>query len=113
MTLILTAILTAASRIHPGAHLAPTPTPLPNRPAPKIVSLAGGLHTSLRGLSAVDDQIVWVSGSNGTVGRSLDGGKTWDWITVKGYEKRDFRDIEAFDGKTALIMGVAEPADHR
>jgi hypothetical protein len=81
------------------------------RPAgPRIMPLAGGLHTSLRGLSAVDDQVVWVSGSNGTVGRSLDGGKTWDWITVKGYEKRDFRDIEAFDGKTALIMGIAEPA---
>ncbi|MDP4247321.1 MAG: YCF48-related protein, partial [Bacteroidota bacterium] len=79
-------------------------------PKARILSLAAGVHTSLRGLSAVDDKIVWVSGSNGTVGRSLDGGKTWDWITVKGYEKRDFRDIEAFDGKTALIMGIAEPA---
>lgn len=66
--------------------------------------------TSLRGLSVVDDQTVWVSGSNGTVGRSVDGGTTWKWIQVKGFEKNDFRDIEAFDKQTALIMSVAEPA---
>jgi photosystem II stability/assembly factor-like uncharacterized protein len=58
----------------------------------------------------VDDNIVWVSGSKGTVGRSIDGGKTWSWITVPGYEARDFRDIEAFDQNTAVIIAVAEPA---
>ena len=31
-------------------------------------------------------------------------------MTVKGFEKTDFRDIEAFDGSTAIIMGIAEPA---
>jgi len=30
--------------------------------------------------------------------------------TVKGYEQRDFRDIEAFNENVALIMAVAEPA---
>jgi photosystem II stability/assembly factor-like uncharacterized protein len=65
---------------------------------------------SLRGLSVVSDKVVWVSGTNGTVGKSIDGGDTWNWMTVKGYEKTDFRDIEAFDEKTAVIMGIAEPA---
>jgi photosystem II stability/assembly factor-like uncharacterized protein len=73
--------------------------------------LTTGPHVSLRGLSAVSDKIVWVSGSNGTVGRSLDGGTTWTWITVPGYEKRDFRDIEAFDADSAVIMAISEPAD--
>jgi photosystem II stability/assembly factor-like uncharacterized protein len=68
-------------------------------------------HTSLRGLSAVSEKILWVSGSGGSVGKSLDGGKTWNWITVPGYEKRDFRDIEAFDAKTAIIMAIDTPAD--
>ncbi len=72
--------------------------------------LTSGTKTSLRGLSAVDDKIVWVSGSNGTVGKSLDGGISWEWMTVKGFEKTDFRDIEAFDEKTAVIMGISEPA---
>src|SRR5579872_4740842 len=78
---------------------------------PTIRLLTGGTSTSLRGLSVVTDRIVWVSGSNGKIGRSLDGGKTWNWMTVPGYEKRDFRDIEAFDGNTAVIMAIAEPAD--
>jgi len=71
----------------------------------------GAHRTSIRGLSAVSDKIVWVSGSNGTVGRSVDGGATWTWLTVPGFEKRDFRDIEAFDEKTAVIIAIAEPAD--
>ncbi len=65
---------------------------------------------SLRGLSAVTDKVIWVSGSEGTVGRSIDSGTTWKWITVKGFEKTDFRDIEAFDDMTAVIMGIADPA---
>ena len=78
--------------------------------APKIVFLTSGTHSSLRGLSVVSDKIIWVSGSSGTVGRSVDGGATWQWITVSGSEQRDFRDIEAFDAKTAVIMAVAAPA---
>lgn len=65
---------------------------------------------SFRGLSVVDNAILWVSGSQGTVGRSMDGGNTWKWIKVAGFEKTDFRDIEAFDKNTAVIMGVSEPA---
>jgi photosystem II stability/assembly factor-like uncharacterized protein len=65
---------------------------------------------SLRGLSVVSDRIVWVSGSRGHVGKSLDSGRTWQWMQPRGFEKRDFRDIEAFDGQTAVIMVVAEPA---
>jgi len=78
--------------------------------AQKIELLTSGTHSSFRGLSVVSDKVVWVSGSSGTVGRSLDGGKTWEWITVPGQEKKDFRDIEAFDERTAVIMAIAEPA---
>ena len=65
---------------------------------------------SFRGLSVVDDKTVWVSGTAGTVGRSTDGGETWRWMTVRGFEKTDFRDIEAFDKMTAVIMGIDAPA---
>lgn len=78
--------------------------------AQTVQVLVSDKKTSLRGLSVVNDKTVWVSGSNGTVGKSIDGGDTWNWMTVKGFEKADFRDIEAFDDKTAVIMGVADPA---
>ncbi|WP_406827242.1 WD40/YVTN/BNR-like repeat-containing protein [Pedobacter sp. KACC 23697] len=66
--------------------------------------------TSLRGLSVVSDQVTWVSGSNGAVGKTTDGGITWKWVNPQGYEKIDFRDIEAFDDKQAIIVGIASPA---
>ncbi len=78
--------------------------------AQKVEIISTGKNTSLRGLSVVNDKTVWVSGSNGTVGRSLDSGHTWKWMQVKGFEKTDFRDIEAFDETTAVIMGIGEPA---
>ncbi|MEP7108567.1 MAG: oxidoreductase [Ferruginibacter sp.] len=83
---------------------------LPSLMAQTIRLLSSGTNTSIRGLSVVDDRIIWVSGSNGTIGRSVDGGNLFKWITVKGYEKTDFRDIEAFDENTAVIMGIAAPA---
>ena len=75
-----------------------------------IILLDSSKNTSLRGLSVVNNKIVWCSGSNGTVGKSIDGGKCFTWLIINGFEKRDFRDIEAFDAQTAIIMAVGEPA---
>ena len=76
---------------------------------PVVEMLTSGTQTSLRGLSVVNDNVVWVSGSSGTVGKTTNGGKNWKWHTVKGFEKKEFRDIEAFDATTALIVAVDEP----
>jgi len=77
---------------------------------PTIKILESGKKISIRGLSIVDNHIIWASGSNGSVARSVDGGNTFTWLTVPGYEKNDFRDIEAFDENTAIIMGITQPA---
>lgn len=78
--------------------------------AQKIVLRDSNQSISIRGLSVVDDKVIWLSGSKGTIAISTDGGKTFEWKKVKGFENTDFRDIEAFDKKTAIIMGVANPA---
>ncbi len=78
--------------------------------AQQVQLLHEGSGISIRGLSVVKNDVVWVSGNKGTVGRSLDGGTSWQWMTVPGYENRDFRDVEAFDASTAVIMAVGEPA---
>ena len=77
---------------------------------PVITVLDSGRNVSIRGLSVVDEQVIWCSGSKGSVARSTDGGRHFSWHTVPGYEQRDFRDIHAFDTRTALIMGIGEPA---
>lgn len=79
-------------------------------PAQTIQTLDTGHVGSLRGLCVVNDKVIWVSGSKGSVGRSIDSGKTWKWLPVPGFEDRDFRDIEAFDAATAVIITVSEPA---
>ncbi len=76
---------------------------------PVVEVLTSGTNTSLRGLSVVNDNVIWVSGDNGIVGKSTNGGKNWKWFTVKGFEKKDLRDIEAFDAATAIIIAVGEP----
>ncbi len=67
-------------------------------------------NSSLRGISVVDSLTVWASGSKGTFLHTSDGGKTWIEGKVKGFEQLDFRDIEAFDKNTAIIMSVDAPA---
>ena len=59
-----------------------------------------------RGLSVVNEKIVWATGTGGTVIKTTDGGKKWKVITVPGAEKLDFRDIEAFDSNTAYILSI-------
>jgi len=76
----------------------------------KLKELTSGKNTSMRGLSIVSDSIAWVSGNNGYVGKTLNGGKTWEWTQPKGYEKLDFRTIEAFDKFKAIIVNAGSPA---
>jgi photosystem II stability/assembly factor-like uncharacterized protein len=78
--------------------------------AQQLQLLNTGNSFSLRGLSVVSDQVLWTSGSEGTVGLSTNGGISWKWIQVPHYEKSDFRDIEAFSDREAIIMGITEPA---
>jgi len=78
--------------------------------AQSITPLQQGKPTSIRGLSVVDDHVAWVSGSRGYFAITNDGGKTWNWQQVKGYEKSDFRDVEAFSATEAVIMSSGTPA---
>lgn len=77
--------------------------------AQQVQIVVQGSKTSFRGLS-IKGKSIWVSGSGGTVGRSIDGGNSWQWQTIKGYERTEFRDIEALDEQTAIVMGIASPA---
>jgi hypothetical protein len=64
---------------------------------------------SFRGMSIAEDGTIWVSGSKGTIGKTTNNGKSWNWVKPAGFEKRDFRDIEGFDANTALAMAVDSP----
>lgn len=65
-----------------------------------------GTMASFRGLSVVSGKVVWASGTQGTVIRTVDSGKTWDVHRVPGAERQDFRGIRAFDAENAVIMST-------
>ncbi len=75
-----------------------------------------GLDTNLRGVSAaytpdekgVPAPVVWASGSNGVILRSLDEGTTWQRLHVLGGDALDFRGIVAFNASTAYVMSSGE-----
>ena len=68
---------------------------------------------SFRGLSVVSQKVIWASGTAGTVIKTNDGGNAWAVMTVPGAEKLDFRDIEAFDSKTAYILSIGNGESSR
>jgi photosystem II stability/assembly factor-like uncharacterized protein len=68
---------------------------------------------SFRGLSVVNEKVIWSSGTSGTVIMTLDGGKVWRVMTVPGAEKLDFRDIEAFDQFTAYVLSIGNGENSR
>lgn len=66
-----------------------------------------------RGLCTVSKDVAWVSGIKGTVGRTIDGGKTWEVMTVPGAEKLDLRDIEAFSDSIAYALSIGPGENSR
>jgi len=80
-----------------------------------------GIDTNLRGMSAVRERdangkaadVVWVSGSNGVILRSVDSGENWKRLHVAGGDKLDFRGIRAFDAQTAYAMSIGSGENSR
>ncbi|HVH70992.1 MAG TPA: oxidoreductase, partial [Candidatus Dormibacteraeota bacterium] len=75
-----------------------------------------GLDTNLRAVSAayardrngIEFPVVWTSGSNGVILKSLDQGESWQRLRVKDGEALDFRGIVAFSEKTAYVMSSGD-----
>jgi photosystem II stability/assembly factor-like uncharacterized protein len=65
---------------------------------------------SLRGLAAVDRNVAFVGGSQGTLLHTMDGGKTWRDIAPPDCEGCDFRDVEALDERRVVAMVAGQPA---
>lgn len=72
--------------------------------------LTRGTQTSLRGLSVVNKNVIWASGSDGYFARSTDGGAHFHFEQIYNYDKAELRDIHAFDSSNAIVMSSVQPA---
>jgi photosystem II stability/assembly factor-like uncharacterized protein len=70
--------------------------------------LSSNTEANFRSICAVSEKIAWVGGSKGTFLKTINGGKTWVTQVVQGAEQLDFRDVHAFDDKTAILMSAGE-----
>jgi photosystem II stability/assembly factor-like uncharacterized protein len=95
LPLILTLVL---AQVTPSLRFAPQPS---------------GVTARFRGISAVTDQVVWASGSTGTIVRTADGGTTWQTLKIPGTEKLDFRDIDAINERTAYVLSIGNGEQSR
>src|SRR5215216_3887325 len=73
--------------------------------APRWIIQTSGITVRLRGVSAVSERVAWASGANSTALRTVDGGTTWQKLTVTS-EALDFRDIDAIDAQTAYMLSI-------
>ncbi len=86
-----------------------TPAPL-GPPQPSMTSQTSGTTSLLQAVSVVDENVVWVSGHQGTYAVTTDGGDTWRSAQVPGADTLQFRDVHAFSSTVAYLMG-AGPGD--
>lgn len=76
----------------------------------EIQELTAQKGVSIRSLSVPSEKVIWASGSKGMVAKSTNEGKTFEWMSVKGYENRDFRAMHAWNEKEAIIVAIAAPS---
>jgi photosystem II stability/assembly factor-like uncharacterized protein len=76
------------------------------RPGPAWTLQNTGVTARLRGLAAVSARVAWASGTEGTVLRTVDAGRTWRRVGPAGTTDLQFRDIEAFDADHAVALSI-------
>src|SRR4249920_2870338 len=73
-----------------------------------------GGSADLRAVSPVSGRVAWASGSNGTVLRTTNGGRSWRSVGPAGTSALEFRGLKAFDANHAVLMSVGDhPGDFR
>lgn len=79
-----------------------------HRPAPSWRLTDTGVDVRLRGLSPVSGRVAWAAGGAGTILRTVDGGRSWASVGPAAAAELQFRDIEAFDARTAVALTIGE-----
>ena len=99
----LIALVLAAS-LGGGLTAPPVPPAVAASAEPIWMPQTSGSTAELRGVAVFDSTRAWATGADGTVLRTLDGGRSWDRVKIPGGEKLDFRDVEILPGGPVLVL---------
>jgi photosystem II stability/assembly factor-like uncharacterized protein len=104
-TIALTSLVSLVLASPMAAHGSSTPTSQA-RKALAWHQTRVGSDQELRGLDAVNGRVAWVSGDEGGVWRTVDGGRHWKDVAPPHSSKLLFRDVEATDRRHALLLAI-------
>ena len=83
-----------------------SPAAVANNGVVKLRETTTGMDASFRGVAVEGENEAWVTGSKGTVMRTVDAGKNWKRISVPRSAELDFRDVEIPLAGTVLLMSA-------
>ena len=92
--------------MHTARYLALVALFVPMQSGIHVTPQQTGVTNRFIAVSAVSPDVVWISGDRGSYAHTTDGGTTWKAGTVPGAERLDFRDVHAFNERSALLMSA-------
>ncbi len=85
----------------------------PPKRGPTLTPQTSGTTSRLIGVDAVNQNVAWVSGADGTFAVTTDGGATWRAGVVPGAEALEFRDVEGVSATEAYLLSIGSGSDSR
>ena len=73
---------------------------------PTVEQQVSGTEALLIGVSPVNNEVAWVSGTAGTYLRTVDGGAMWTAAVVPGADSLQFRDVHASSADEAWLLSA-------
>jgi photosystem II stability/assembly factor-like uncharacterized protein len=117
LPLLAAALAACGAPYKPPKPEEPKPVELPPpRSSPSGATLqdqVSGTTHRLQAVSAVDENVAWVSGTGGTFAVTVNGGRSWRLGVVPAADSLEFRDVQAFDAKTAYLLASGPGARSR
>jgi len=78
-----------------------------------LTPLEVGTDVLINAFDEGEDGTLWAGAHEGTFLRSTDGGATWQVGRVEGHEGLQFRNVEAFDARSAVLVSAGTGAESR
>ncbi|MCE2422111.1 MAG: oxidoreductase [Gemmatimonadetes bacterium] len=77
-----------------------------DRVGPEVIEITSGVGAVLQAVSPVSDSVVWMSGHEGVIIRTLDAGDRWERVNAPSGDSLQFRDVHGFSAAHAVALSA-------